>query len=43
MMPYVKKDGSKQYCEVAQSGVNLEELGTKYAIPRYFLIGIKFQ
>ena len=43
MMPYVKKDGSKQYCEVAQSDVNPEELGTKYAIPTYFLIGIKFQ
>lgn len=43
MMPYQKKDGSKQYCEVAQSGVNPEELGTKYAIPTYFLIGIKFQ
>ena len=43
MMPYVKKDGSKQYCEVAQSGVNPEDLGTKYAIPTYFLIDIKFQ
>lgn len=43
MMPYVKKDGSKQYCEVAQSGVAPEELGTKYAIPTYFLIDIKFQ
>lgn len=42
MMPYVKKDGSKQYCEVAQSGVNPEDLGKKYAIPVYFLIGIKF-
>ena len=43
MMPYVKKDGSKQYCEVAQSGVSPEELGKKYAIPTYFLIDIKFQ
>lgn len=43
MMPYVKKDGSTAYCEVAQSGVNPEELGTKYAIPTYFLIDIKFQ
>ncbi|MEJ7623775.1 MAG: hypothetical protein WKF34_07260 [Pyrinomonadaceae bacterium] len=43
MMPYEKKDGSKQYCEVAQSGVNPEEFGTKYAIPTYFLIDIKFQ
>jgi hypothetical protein len=43
MMPYDKKDGSKQYCEVAQSGANPEEFGVKYALPRYFLIDIKFQ
>ncbi|MGI8641411.1 MAG: hypothetical protein ACR2MG_15875 [Pyrinomonadaceae bacterium] len=43
MMPYKKKDGSEQYCEVAQSGVNPEEFGIKYAIPTYFLIDIKFQ
>ena len=43
IMPYQKKDGSKQYCEVVQSGVNPEELGKKYGIPRYFLIEIKFQ
>lgn len=43
MMPYLKEDGSKQYCEVAQSGVNPEDFGTKYAIPTYFLIDIKFQ
>lgn len=43
MMPYIKKDGSGAYCEVAQSGINPEEFGTKYAIPTYFLIDIKFQ
>ena len=43
MMPYVEKDGSKQYCDVVQSGVNPEELGMKYAIPTYYLIDIKFQ
>lgn len=43
MLPYTKEDGSTQYCEVVQSGVGPEELGRKYAIPRYFLIGIKFQ
>lgn len=43
MMPYVKKDGSTAYCEVAESGVNPEDLGKKYAIPTYFLIDIKFQ
>ena len=42
MMPYVKKDGWKAYCEVVQSGVSPEELGKKYAIPLYFLIDIKF-
>ena len=43
MMPYVKKDGSTAYCEVAQSGVSPEDYGKKYAIPVYFLIDIKFQ
>lgn len=43
MMPYKKKDGSEQYCEVAQSGAKPEEFGTKYAIPTYFLIDIKFE
>ena len=43
MMPYLKKDGSKQYCEVVQSGVNPDDLGTNYAIPTYFLISIKFK
>lgn len=36
MMPYVKKDGSSTYCEVAQSGINPEDLGTRYPIPTYF-------
>lgn len=43
MMPYVKKDGSTAFCEVAQSGVDPEELGKKYPVPLYFLIDIKFQ
>lgn len=43
MMPYEKKDGSKAYCEVAQSGINPEDFGNKFAIPTYFLIDIKFQ
>jgi hypothetical protein len=43
MMPYINKQGWGQYCEVAQSGVNPEEFGVKYAIPTYFLIDIKFQ
>jgi hypothetical protein len=42
IMPYEKPDGSKQYCEVVQSGVAATELGAKYKIPRYYLISIKF-
>lgn len=42
MMPFVRQDGSSSYCEVAQSGVNPEDLGKKYAIQTYFLIDIKF-
>jgi hypothetical protein len=43
MMPFARKDGSTSYCEVAQSGINPEDFGMKYAIPTYFLIDIKFQ
>lgn len=43
MMPFVKKDGSKQYCEVVQADVKPEDLGAKYDIPTYFLIDIKFE
>jgi hypothetical protein len=43
LMPFVRKDGSTSYCEVAQSGINPEDFGAKYAIPTYFLIDIKFQ
>lgn len=43
MMPYLRKDGSTAYCEVAQSGISPEDFGKKYAIPTYFLIDIKFQ
>ncbi len=42
MMPYVKADGSKQYCDVVQSQVKPEDMGTAFKIPRYFLIKIKF-
>lgn len=43
MMPYVKKDGLKQYCEVVQADVKPEDLGAKYNIPAYFLIDIEFE
>lgn len=43
MMPYINERGWGEYCDVAQSGVNPEEFGIKYAIPQYFLFDIKFQ
>lgn len=36
-------DGSSSYCEVAQSGVNPEDLGEKFNIPHYFIIEMKFK
>ena len=42
MMPYVRKDKSEAYCEVAQSGVDPEKLYDKYKIPQYFLIELRF-
>ncbi|MBC7891714.1 MAG: hypothetical protein H7Y12_05825 [Sphingobacteriaceae bacterium] len=41
--PTIHSDGSGSYCEVAQSGVDPEELGKKYNIPHYFLIEIVFK
>ena len=43
MMPYIRKDKSMAYCEVAGSGTDPEKLYEKYAIPHYFLIEISFQ
>jgi hypothetical protein len=43
MMPFVKKDKSEAYCEVAQSGTDPEKLYDKYKIPHYFLIAIRFE
>jgi len=42
MMPYVRKDKSEAYCEVAQSGLDPEKLYEKYKIPHYFLVAINF-
>lgn len=42
MTPYLRKDKSEAYCEVAQSGLNPEKLYDKYKIPHYFLIAIRF-
>lgn len=43
MMPYVRKDKSEAYCEVAQSGIDPEKLYDQYKIPHYFLIAIQFE
>jgi hypothetical protein len=42
LMPTVHPNSSTSYCEVVQSEVKPEELGTKYSLPRYFLFDIKF-
>lgn len=41
--PTIHKDGSGSYCEVAQSGLDPETFGTKFQIPHYFLIQMKFK
>lgn len=43
MMPYVKADKSKTYCEVAQSGTDPEKLYETYKIPHYFLVKLRFE
>lgn len=43
MMPYTRKDKSRAYCEVAQSGTDPERLFDKYAIPHYYLVEIRFK
>jgi hypothetical protein len=43
MTPYVRKDKSEAYCEVAQSGIDPEKLYDKYKIPHYFLTAIRFE
>ena len=36
--PTIHADGNGSYCEVAQSGISPEELGTKFHLPHYFLV-----
>ena len=43
LMPYVRKDKSEAYCEVAQSGIDPEQLYSRYKIPHYFLVAIIFE
>lgn len=40
--PYIRKDGSGSYCQVANSGINPDKLGEKFNIPHYFLINVEF-
>ncbi|WP_286927609.1 hypothetical protein [Flavobacterium sp. UBA4197] len=41
--PTIHKDGSGSYCEVVQSDIKPENLGTHFKIPHYFLITMKFK
>ena len=41
--PTINKDGSGSYCSVAQSDTDPEQFGTKFKIPHYFLIQMKFK
>jgi hypothetical protein len=43
LLPYEKADGSSSYCEVAQSGFDPETMGTKFKVPTYFLLSIRFK
>lgn len=41
--PTIHKDGSGSYCEVVQSDVKPEDLGSHFKIPHYFLVTISFK
>lgn len=41
--PTMHKDGSGSYCEVVQSDVKPENLGSHFKIPHYFLVSIRFK
>ncbi|WP_433834312.1 hypothetical protein [Flavobacterium anhuiense] len=41
--PTKHPDGSASYCEVVQSDVKPENLGTHFKIPHYFLVTIQFK
>lgn len=43
LTPTKHKDGSSSYCEVVQSDIKPENLGTFFKIPHYFLISIQFK
>jgi len=41
--PTMHKDGSGSYCEVVQSDIKPENLGSHFKIPHYFLVSIRFK
>jgi len=41
--PSIHKDGSGSYCQVVQTDVTPEELGTHFKIPHYFIVTIEFK
>lgn len=41
--PTKHADGFSSYCEVVQSNIKPENLGTHFKIPHYFLITIQFK
>lgn len=43
LTPTKHEDGSASYCEVVQSSVKPEDLGTHFKIPHYFLVTIQFK
>ena len=43
LTPKLNEDGSSSYCEVVQSDIKPEELGSHFKIPHYFLITMKFK
>ena len=43
LTPTKHEDGSSSYCEVVQSDIKPENLGTHFKIPHYFLVTILFK
>lgn len=43
LTPTKHEDGSASYCEVVQSDIKPENLGTHFKIPHYFLVTLQFK
>ncbi len=43
ILPYVREDGSKSWCEVGTSGKEIENWGKKFGIKHYLLFEMKFE